>query len=264
MYHECCNVFTPSVKKCIGHLLQDDFIQCPECRTRHSLPANADVKSFPQNKYVLAYLHKYAENEIEEKCEEHKRGISLFCNEPKCQVPVCSLRVVRKHKGHDFRDFHEVKNETNKTVMKNLESAKEDLRSKKEHLLATKELLDKKTLDCVKKIEEKKEKQMKIFNDLIKDATKRMREMKVKIDENLANIDADLLKLRLVEDGADTIEYDTMIENLARIEEITDNRTTEKRVYTYPEYSESSSANISRKLSVKQIDASSLASRGKY
>ena len=165
--------FHTQCEKCIGHLLQDDFIKCPECRTKHSLPANADAKSFPQNKYVLAYLQKYAENEIEEKCEEHQRGMSLFCNEPKCQVPVCSLCVVRNHKGHDFQDFREVKNETNKTVMKNLDSAKEDLRSKKEHLLATKELLDKLTLDCVAKIEEKKEEQMKIFNDLIKDATKK-------------------------------------------------------------------------------------------
>ena len=88
--------------------------------------------------------------------------------------------------------------------------------------------------------------------------------MKVKIDENLATIDADLLKLRIVEDYADATEYDTMVDNLARIEEIADNMTTEKRVYTYPEYTESSLANVSRALAVKQIDASGLASRGKY
>ena len=256
--------FHTQCEKCIGHLLQNDSIECPECRTRHSLPANADVKSFPQNKYVIAYIRKNAENEMEEKCEEHKRGMSLFCNETKCQVPVCSLCVVRNHKGHDFQDFHEIKKETNKTVVKNLQTAKEGLRSKKENLLATKELLDKKTLACVGKIEEKKEEQMKMFNDLIKDATKRMKEMKVKIDENLAIIDADMWKLRIVEDDAVATEYETMVENLATIEEITDNMTTEKQVYRYPQYTESSSPNISRKLSMKQVDVSGLGSRGKY
>ena len=46
-YHTVC-------EKCIGELLQDDALDCPECRVNHL--AGNGVKIFPQNRYILTHM----------------------------------------------------------------------------------------------------------------------------------------------------------------------------------------------------------------
>ena len=41
---------------CIGHLVSDNSLTCPECRVKHS--ATNGVKSFPQNKYILMNMKR--------------------------------------------------------------------------------------------------------------------------------------------------------------------------------------------------------------
>ena len=40
-------------EKCLKHLVQGDIVECPECRKKHTVADN-EVKTFPQNKYILA------------------------------------------------------------------------------------------------------------------------------------------------------------------------------------------------------------------
>ena len=41
-------------EECLGQLVQNDGLNCPECRVKHTAPNGKT--SFPQNKYVLAHL----------------------------------------------------------------------------------------------------------------------------------------------------------------------------------------------------------------
>ena len=41
---------------CIGRMIQDRKLECPECRVKHE--AKNEEKSFPQNKYILSQLKR--------------------------------------------------------------------------------------------------------------------------------------------------------------------------------------------------------------
>ena len=65
-------------EKCLGQVVQNDALDCPECRVRHTAPKGKT--SFLQNKYVLAHLKKKASKNSQaerrdggksERCEEH-------------------------------------------------------------------------------------------------------------------------------------------------------------------------------------------------
>ena len=41
-------------QKCVEEILQNNGLQCPECRVKH--PAVKGTLSFPQNKYILSHI----------------------------------------------------------------------------------------------------------------------------------------------------------------------------------------------------------------
>ena len=43
-------------QKCVGKLLREKFLTCPECRVKHH--AKKGVRSFQQNKYILTNIKK--------------------------------------------------------------------------------------------------------------------------------------------------------------------------------------------------------------
>ena len=46
-------------ERCLSELIQNNALQCPECRERHR--AKSGIRSFPQNKYIITHLKKLAE-----------------------------------------------------------------------------------------------------------------------------------------------------------------------------------------------------------
>ena len=71
---------------CIGRMIQDRKLECPECRVKHK--AKNEEKSFAQNKYILSQIKKKInkEDSLDEfkKCEEHGKELNLFCRSPGC------------------------------------------------------------------------------------------------------------------------------------------------------------------------------------
>ena len=80
---------------CLKQLICNNKLECPECRAKHEAPR--EEKSFPQNKYLLIQVKKKSGNEgkvkpdreKKERCEEHRKELVLFCNEPECKKPIC-------------------------------------------------------------------------------------------------------------------------------------------------------------------------------
>ena len=90
---------------CAAELLAGGILQCPECRTRHHSPSG--VRTFPQNKYILAVIRKGTGTKVEdlfEKCKKHGKEASLYCKEPTCQTVICQLCLIKHHKSHDVVD----------------------------------------------------------------------------------------------------------------------------------------------------------------
>ena len=66
-------------QECIVKLLKNNVLECPQDRQKHK--AERGVKSFSQNKYVIAYLRKdvkQQDSEYEE-CTEHSLKMVLYC-----------------------------------------------------------------------------------------------------------------------------------------------------------------------------------------
>ena len=88
-------------QSCIGQLIKNNVLECPQDREKHA--ANKGVKSFSQNKYILAYLKKEVkQNESEyDECTIHKMKLVLYCKEKSCLKAVCPVCMSENHLSHE-------------------------------------------------------------------------------------------------------------------------------------------------------------------
>ena len=93
-------------EKCLKQLIQGKFVHCPECRKKHK--AGNKERTFPQNQYIRACIHKKeAENMKREQeivpvfCEKHGKELILYCKKPECSTIICQTCLTRQHRGHD-------------------------------------------------------------------------------------------------------------------------------------------------------------------
>ena len=100
-------------EKCLKQLVRENHLECPECREKHRVVN--EVKTFPQNKYILAYIRrKEAENIKSEQelntvtCEKHGKEMTLYCKNPDCSTTICQTCLTRQHRGHDVVEIEEV------------------------------------------------------------------------------------------------------------------------------------------------------------
>ena len=99
-------------EKCLGQLPEGNHLNCPECRAKHHFGGN--VRNFPQNKYILAYVRRMTLLKTRqgamkfEICREHVRDLSLYCREQHCGKVICQLCLLKEHRMHDVVDIEEV------------------------------------------------------------------------------------------------------------------------------------------------------------
>ena len=96
--------------RCIRLLIDDNKLLCFECGKQHD--ANNGERSFPQNKYVLSLIRSKendARDELPglEKCEQHGKGLVLFCLEKMCQKLICVSCLCQDHKKHKVREIED-------------------------------------------------------------------------------------------------------------------------------------------------------------
>ena len=102
---------------CVKRLLNRSSLMCPECRTRH--PAENHVRSFPQNKYILALIRRKKIEEstecnaekstnILQNCKKHGKELGFYCNEKSCKMVICPLCMLQDHRSHDVVDGQQV------------------------------------------------------------------------------------------------------------------------------------------------------------
>ena len=100
---------------CVGQLLQNSSLECPECREKHDAPRG--VKTFQQNKYIIAHMRKkrksqeVVSSQDRAHCRSHGEEITMFCRESRCEKSICHLCLVKSHKFHDVVDLEEQRKE---------------------------------------------------------------------------------------------------------------------------------------------------------
>ena len=161
---------------CIKGLLKNDIQQrvtCPECRMNH--PADNQLKTFPQNKYVITYIvkiKKLAEaNERTEKCAKHSEEAGLYCRNEECQTPICQRCLLTEHKTHNFGDINEERTRKKKSLLEMAKLTGQRLQIQKQRLSFAQSEVERYNSRCVKNLENTKKEVIKAvtaeFDELI-------------------------------------------------------------------------------------------------
>ena len=167
-------------ESCIGQLIRNDKLECPECRKMHEAEG---IKSFPQNKYLLSQVKRkspeYVITRAVELCEEHQFELILFCLEGPCQRAICISCLNEKHRRHDVTGIECGQREV---LAKNASMIERNLRNKLAVLSAAKSDVKVKAEACKLDLKKRKEEIDKHFEKMAKEIDLKENEMKKSID----------------------------------------------------------------------------------
>ena len=196
---------------CMTELLQDNSLECPECRTKHH--AESGLRSFPQNKYILSHMRKIsavAKKEFKfeykfQSCKEHGKELSLFCKTDGCKKAICQLCMIKKHKTHDVTDIDEDRKVQLEALVTCIESFAKDLQTSKKNMEAAKQKLKTEHNTCASLLKKAKDEQLKAlctkFDNIIRDDSNQTTKICRIIDDDVAIIDENLALLKSIEEN---------------------------------------------------------------
>ena len=213
--------------KCVGQLIRDKSLTCPECRVKHK--AHNQEQSFPQNKYILANVRRKTppaqQNKVkEEKCEEHGKDLGLYCRNHACKKVICQRCMLKEHRFHDVIEIEEKEKETLVAKLGNIRS---DLQEKKRDLLSAKQDMGNKMKNHATRLVDKKDELVKLITEGFQDSANRFKEKKEElegiIERKIANLDESILMLDAMNDNIERMkarqDFLDSLETVGNIEE---------------------------------------------
>ena len=190
-------------EQCVGYLLQNNnSLECPECREKHEAPRS--VKTFQQNKYIIAYVRKKRKSLPEvvvsqerARCSDHGEEMTMYCRKNGCEKVICHLCLVKCHKFHDVVDLEEERNENYRGLVKDIEQVSKILMIKKKKFVIFQEGLDKLHKESLKLLNLRREQIIRKINEnmdklegaLCKDKTDQNRKIQNEMETMEMNID---------------------------------------------------------------------------
>ena len=192
--------------RCIGRLIRDNKLDCPECRTKHK--ATNNEKSFPQNKYILTQIRRKSTQEQPkahefQKCEKHGKELSLFCLNPECNRPICRSCLKKEHKKHEIT---EIEDQEKEVLMKEVMEIKVNLEAKVKILATSKMDITKRTDAVVANLKKTKEEIVLRIDKMIKKAEGQNRLENNHIDDELSAINSNIELLNSIQQNIEDEE----------------------------------------------------------
>ena len=87
-------------------LKQGPSLKCPECDAEYY--GRNGTENIRKNEYIISYIKKLANRfpkkedrtvGREKECSKHGKELNLFCNESRCQTPICISCLKDEHKA---------------------------------------------------------------------------------------------------------------------------------------------------------------------
>ena len=182
-------------QKCLCDLVRGKnkkSLRCPECRRHHQ--AQYGLRSFPQNKYVLAHI-KTTKQKFE-KCQEHDAELSLFCKNTKCRKAICQLCMIKHHKVHDVVDMREELKKKHKTIISMIDTISSDIQVFKSGLISAQAKITSKHESCVALLKKTKIQHVKqifqMYDRMIQQALNNTSEVTAKLQQDTTVVDENL------------------------------------------------------------------------
>ena len=177
-------------ESCIKQLISDKKLNCPECRTKHE--AESDVKTFPQNKYLIAQIRRLAreekENRESERCEEHGKELNMFCREPTCQKTIC-ISCMKDHRKHDVLNIEEKMKDD---LLQNVDNLRKKLEIRKQVGIEIKKDLAMKAEKCIEMLNKKKQELVDHINTMITEAKEIKEETEHHVEAEISVVEVNL------------------------------------------------------------------------
>ena len=228
---------------CIGRLIQEDTIECPECRKKHE--AKNEEKSFPQNKYILTQIKRKSTQEQPkahefQKCEEHGKELNLFCLDQKCNKPICRTCLKKEHKKHEITD---IEDQDKEALMKEVMEIKMNLEAKVKIISTVKKDVIEKTNAAFADLKKTKEEIVSCIDKMIKEIEDQNKHENTQIDDELSAMNSTIELLSSVQQNIEDEEdmsYEGIMNHRDTVAGISEHNTENlsgMRSFGYPVYS---------------------------
>ena len=236
---------------CLKQLIRSNKIECPECRAKHEAPR--EEKNFPQNKYLLIQVKRKSGNEgkvqpdreKKELCEEHRKELILFCNEPECKKPICLVCLKKSHKKHDVTDIVDEKRDV---LKKKISYIEKNLREKISGLNTAKCEVSRKTEACLGNLEKRREEVIdeidKQFEKMKKEAKDQLKKANNSIENEVIALNENLNLLSIIKQNTDMDDENDdsysdvidMIETVEGVKDMINQCLSGHRTYSSPDF----------------------------
>ena len=176
---------------CVEQLLQNNSLECPECREKHGAPRG--VKTFQQNKYIIAHMRKNRKSQEiissqdRAHCQNHGEEITMFCRESGCEKSICHLCLVKSHKFHNVVDLEEKRKENYQSLMEFIEDMCNMLTESKRLNQTYQESLQNEYEKSLKMIKLRKEELVKKTNEYMDNIEAKIRAHRTSQDTKIQN-----------------------------------------------------------------------------
>ena len=227
---------------CVEQLLQNRSLECPECREKHHAPGG--VKTFQQNKYIIAYITKVVSPQERRQCPDHGEEMMMFCKRSECGKPICHLCLVKSHKFHNVVDLGEERKENYQRLMFDIEKVSMMLTESKSRNQACQEGLKNEYEKSLNMIKLRKE-------EVVRKISEHMDKIEAKISEHRTDQDTEIQKenetietnIKMIQGIQDGVNETTTLEDIKIKSEMVQNlfeeaqkRSKNKTDYTFLEF----------------------------
>ena len=201
--------------KCLGKLIQERYITCPECRTTHPTPESED-RSFPQNKYILTTLGG------------KQSGEKKHC-------------IINQNGNKNEKDSKADKEKKQKFLMNRISAVKNIIWKNEFDFRAAKAEVENKSTTSVEKMRGKQDELVgfitKRIDELKKEVVDHKTEVLTKLDQEIADLQENVDALDTIKDQLNTDEIQNNLEAIRKIEQNIKHNQTDM-IYRYLEYYE--------------------------
>ena len=244
---------------CIGQLIKNNKIECPECREKHE--AKKEEKSFLQNKYLLTQIKRKSSNEPPathefQKCVDHGKELNMFCLDPECNKAICRSCLKKDHKKHEVTEIEDHEKEV---LTREVEKIKMNLKAKVEFFSTAKKDISDKTNAVLADLTKTKEEILSHIGKMIEAIRERNRLENMRIDDELSamNSNVDLLSsIQRNMEREDEMSYEDIMNNrdtVLGISEHNKDNLSGVRVFGYSDFTKEV---ILGKINIKELTIS--------
>ena len=213
---------------------------CPECRKIHT--ADNTVRSFPQNKYILANIRRKESEDTKDdaekgkNCKKHGKELGLYCSERSCRIAICPLCMLQDHRSHDVVDVQQVKH--NEDAMEKL---KEFLLLSKAKLVSVEEEMEQNYENYIEEIRSQREELIRKLEERCEKMLQNVKDQMTKVKDDIrGDISAVDEKLEEIDEiNENTKAKNKGAEGITRIESEIRKSISGVRIYKYYKYEKS-------------------------